>query len=356
MSDIRNISLTPFLSKLCERIILDNLTPVLSKVISRTQFGSRKGTSTEHLIAFLLDLAAEATDKGSGVVGVTSLDFSKAFNRMSHDVLIDNLVAAGADAWIIKVIESYLSNRQMRIRVGNQLSSPKPLPGGTPQGSLLGVSLFILYVNEISELESDNVKCLQYVDDTYLIETVVQDKEHFIKHIGAGREKRMVPLNGTQSLIDQIDKIAKSKMMKLNTEKTNVMFILPERVGWDPEFEVRVDGDVINGAKTCLRILGLLVSSDMRTSLNTDARIKAAASRTWIIKLLKEREVESHDLIEIYKTLIRPVLEYGMRCLGSMMTRLEIERMERIQRMTLKMIYGTDTSYEETLILSGLRH
>jgi hypothetical protein len=39
-----------------------------------------------------------------------------------------------------------------------------------------------------------------------------------------------------------------------------------------------------------------------------------------------------------------------------MMMGLEMERMERIQRMTLKMIYGTDTSYEETLILSGLRH
>jgi hypothetical protein len=354
LSDLRNISLTPFISKVCERIMLDCLTPYLEKSLSVMQFGSRKGTSTEHLVTYLLDVASDATDDGTGVAIVTSLDFSKAFNRISHDTLIGELIEIGTEAWLVKLIESYLSQRFMKVRIGDCMSDQKPIPGGAPQGSLLGVSLFILYVNEIAELGNDKVKCIQYVDDTYIVETVSQKNQPFLKHIGCGSEKRLIPLEGSQDMISKIERVARSKLMKLNGKKTNVMIVLPQRAPWEPVFELDIGDDVVSESQKSLGILGMQLSRDLSTAENTDMRVKVATSRIWLINYLKERGVEKDDLVSIYTSLIWSVMEYGLRCFGPMMSGLEISRMERVQRLVLRGVFDWNLSYEDALKRSGL--
>ena len=76
-------------------------------------------------------------------------DWSKAFNKVNHNIIMRILVALKVPQWLLRLILSYLQNRKMILRFRNCSSDPKDLPGGCPQGTLIGVILYILYINPI---------------------------------------------------------------------------------------------------------------------------------------------------------------------------------------------------------------
>ena len=67
------------------------------------------------------------------------VDFSKAFNRQDHSILITKLSDMGVPSWLLKIVISFLTNRKMIVRYKGKVSSMKDLPGGGPQGALLGL-------------------------------------------------------------------------------------------------------------------------------------------------------------------------------------------------------------------------
>ena len=73
---------------------------------------------------------------------MASIDYSKAFNRMDFAHCLKTLKNKGACSEIIAIISSFLTNRLMTIKIGDTFSEPRPVMGGVPQGSLLGVFLF----------------------------------------------------------------------------------------------------------------------------------------------------------------------------------------------------------------------
>ena len=76
------------------------------------------------------------------------VDFKKAFNKQNHNLLITKLSDMGVPSWLLKVVMAFLSDRKMVIRYKGKLSSMKNLPGGGPQGTLLGLLLFIVLIND----------------------------------------------------------------------------------------------------------------------------------------------------------------------------------------------------------------
>ena len=77
------------------------------------------------------------------------VDFSKAFNRQDHSIIITKLSDMGVQPWLLKLVISFLSNRKMVVRYKGEVSSIKELPGGGPQGALLGLLLFLVLVTDI---------------------------------------------------------------------------------------------------------------------------------------------------------------------------------------------------------------
>lgn len=137
---------------------------VKTKLLSKTQFGFRPKFSTTDALLYAIETWRTAMDKGD-YTAVASLDLSKAFDSVDHNILLSKLVSLGF-LWPARMlISNYLSERKQAVFHNGVSSNWLTVVRGVPQGTILGPLLFLLYVNDLA----DNLKeCLnaQYADDT----------------------------------------------------------------------------------------------------------------------------------------------------------------------------------------------
>ena len=164
----RPVSLLCVLSKVFEKIMYTRLLDFFEKfkIIHDNQFGFRKGRSTHMALMILMDKIAKSLENGELVIGVF-LDFSKAFDTVNHDVLLQKLQHYGIRGSALKWFQSYLSDRCQYVTYNGQESSKKAINCGVPQGSILGPLLFIIYINDLSNV-CNHMMSLLFADDTNL--------------------------------------------------------------------------------------------------------------------------------------------------------------------------------------------
>ncbi|CAG4983697.1 unnamed protein product [Colias eurytheme] len=136
VTNYRPVSLLPTLSKVLERLVNYRLTSFLekNKLLTNSQYGFRKGKSTEEAILRLTTLVYEYLDKGDKVIGVF-LDFKKAFDTISIPILLSKLESLGVRGHVHQWFQSYLSCREQYVRVKNDISDASSCRFGIPQGS-----------------------------------------------------------------------------------------------------------------------------------------------------------------------------------------------------------------------------
>ena len=219
LDNYRPISLLPVISKVFEKIVFDQLYQYFTDndLIFTSQYGFRKLHSTELASIELIDRIAQYMDSGKLALSIF-LDLSKAFDTLDHSILLDKLKFYGISNTPLKWFQSYLRSRQQFVEFDGTCSGITFINTGVPQGSILGLLLFLIYMNDI-HTASDKFDMILYADDTNLISPLCSfnssfsGTKNYVKHVS---EQINIELTNIQEWLN-INKLS------LNVRKTKCM-------------------------------------------------------------------------------------------------------------------------------------
>ena len=160
------ISLLSHVPKIFEKILSNQINEFMQPYFSDLLTGFRRNHSTQHLLITMLEKWKYLLDKGFHI-GVVYMDLSKAFDVLNHNLLLAKLDAHGFNISATSYIYSYLSNRLQKVNINNKFSSWKNVWTGVLQGSILGLLLFNIFLNDIFFLSTKGDLC-NYADDNTL--------------------------------------------------------------------------------------------------------------------------------------------------------------------------------------------
>jgi hypothetical protein len=161
----RPISLVKTLSKILEKIFHIRLVNHLeiNKLIYNHQYGFLRGKSTEQNLIHVIDTIGHAFNNSQYCIGVF-LDLKKEFDVCDHEILLAKLKKYGITNSAHDWFESYLSGREQKTDINGSLSGPSPVDISVIQGSILGPTLFLIYINDFHNATS--LKTFLFADDT----------------------------------------------------------------------------------------------------------------------------------------------------------------------------------------------
>eukprot|EP00117_Sycon_ciliatum_P033361 scpid20631/ scgid25685/ Probable RNA-directed DNA polymerase from transposon X-element; Reverse transcriptase len=166
--NFRPVSLLPILSKILEKVVQKSLVEHVARmnILPVTQFAFRHGHSTEDALALLTDRVDTGRDDGL-VVATCLLDMSKAFDKVKHSILIQDLFDIGVTGGALTWFKHYLSSRQQQVRTGTGLGRVVTCTCGVPQGSVLGPLLFSIYTRDVPTVTCPTMS-IQFADNIAL--------------------------------------------------------------------------------------------------------------------------------------------------------------------------------------------
>ncbi|CAM4404901.1 unnamed protein product [Caretta caretta] len=252
---------------------------VMRKVIRNSQHGFTRGKSClSNLIAFYDEITG-SVDEGKAVD--VFLDFSKAFDTVSHSILASKLRKYGLDECTIRWIESWLDCQAQQVVINGSMSSWQPVSSRVPQGSVLGPVLFNISINDLE----DDVDCSlsRFADDYTKLGGVV---------------------DRIQRDPDKLEDWAKRNLMRFNKDKYRILHL-----GWkNPMHSYRLGTEWL-GSSSAEKDLGVTV--DEKLDRSQQCALVAKKSSGILGCISRGIASRSRDVIvPLYSTLVRPHLEY----------------------------------------------
>lgn len=351
VTNYRPISVLSSLSKVLEKVINNRLINFLehNNLLSSSQFGFRPNMSTEDAVSQLIAHVTSKCDAGQKCLGIF-LDLAKAFDTVAIPILVDKLDRIGVRGDALGILKDFLCDRTQQVKIGQMVSAESPVTYGVPQGSILGPSLFLVYINDLCRMALQNTKIFTYADDTALVFT--------------GRtwdEVRVTAERGLRSVSCWL----RENLLTLNLSKsTFLQFTPPNNNPANIVIKLHTCSSSLNSDCTCLTVakssnvkyLGVIL--DDRLSWRAHIEFTTSRIRKLIYVFKKLRYVADFGLLrKIYYALAESVLRYCVGAWGGA-CKTHVLALERAQRSLLKVMsfspfrLPTTTLYEECKVLS----
>ena len=176
----RPITTLPVLAKLFEKLAHKRMMNFINKfkIINRNQFGFIANHNTSDALLEFLDNAYDAINNNDVLLAIF-LDFSKAFDTVDHQILLEKLEFYGFRGTSLQWIRSFLMNRKQFVDINSERSPTCEVNIGVPQGSTLGPLLFILYINDFRN-SLTHLKSIHFADDTTLYKQMNPSVDHAV--------------------------------------------------------------------------------------------------------------------------------------------------------------------------------
>ena len=203
-NDIRPISLTPIIVKVFELLVLKWVDVCVKPQTDDKQYGGMAGTCTTDALVEMLHKWYESIDVTGNFVRVLFLDYSKAFDLINHDILLNLMTGMEVPAYLVRLMAAFVLDREQRVKIGEAVSNPAYPNGGVPQGTLSMPKHFLVHINDLQT----PCPIYKYVDDSTIFEICNQDMVSVI-----------------QDSADLVEQWSCNNDMRINTTKTKEMVI-----------------------------------------------------------------------------------------------------------------------------------
>ena len=322
-NNYRPIAVIGHIAKVFERQIQRQLIRYLTanELINVDQSAYRENHSTQtSIIRIQEDCIDNLCDKL--VTGLCFLDIRKCFDTINHEVLNYKLSHYGIEGTELQWFDNYLSDRRQMVFTNGNKSNEAVLNIGVPQGSVLGPTLFMLYVNDISQYVTLST-CNLYADDT-----VIYCSGNNISEL----EKKL------QSSVDEVHNWYKANRLCINSEKSNVLVVKSRFTAVDDDAMKIVLDDQALQKVDVVDYLGAKMDKFMSWELHVNKLCSSLGCQ--INKLSRLRDTApQHVLNKIYVTSIQPIIDYAI-CSWGFTHNYTIDKVQRLQNYASRIVTG----------------
>ena len=290
IENYRCIAKLPTIGKFFEHLVNTQLIKMVENQITPRQFGFMKHRSTTgNLMEFVTYAKMGLSSKAQ--VDVLYTDFSKAFDRVNHKILLNKLSNFNIPGNLLQWIGSYLSNRRQFVKYRRAESSDFIVASGVPQGSHIGPTLFLLFINDIASIVDDVTLISLFADDIRITRTIKSTND----------------ILSLQRIINRLKQWCDENDLHLNLDKCAILSI---HRGWNPISTSYFYGNYEFKRVSEHRDLGVIIDNKLSFTSHIEFIVSKATSALGFLKRFCYDIRDLSTLKAIYYALVQSNLEY----------------------------------------------
>ncbi len=323
VTNYRPVSIVVILSKVFEHIIAEQMMTYFNDLFHSNMCAYRKGYSCDTVLLSLMEQIKRDLDN-KHYVSIILMDLSKAFDCMSHSLLLAKLRNYGFMQNACSFIASYLINRYQRVKICDKKSSWKKITRGVPQGSGLGPLLFNIFINDLFFFIKE-CTLYNYADDNTLSASNV-NKATMLKSV----------CNDSKRAIQWFE----NNGMKVNPDKFQFMIMSP--VKEKEESLVKLSNECILRPTNCVKLLGVHI--DQQLTMNKHIIVicnKAAQQINALYRVAKY--IPCKDRLLIYNSFVASNFRY-CNIVWHFSNKKNIIKLERVNKRALRCVFNDQQS------------
>ena len=343
--DLRPISLLWHICKITENVIANHLRLDTPSLPNQFAYKQSVGT-TDALVKMTTDIITDLDKIDTIASRAVMLDFSKAFDRMCPSTAVRKMLLLNINPSLIALVGDFLSSRSQCVKYQGCVSSYQNSFIGVPQGTILGPLLWNIFINDLTPA-TNHVK---YADDTTLYHSIFKNSA-MVTASTTNTATLQLLTDPLQEATTYAADWSNDNQMLLNTTKSSTITFTLKKSIFVEDITI-YDQPVMECSTT--KLLGVTLDQHMRFSAHVDSIIEKCRPAFHAISKLRKAGVNDTSLAHFYQSRILPIITYAAPMWYPLISQCDRERLEKYQRLCLRIILPHVDDTETRLAMTGL--